>query len=171
MKISTLKQEDYNPYYSNYIANLKDDTLLEALEQDLESFQEFIISIAANKLVSTYAKDRWTIAEILVHITDTERVFQYRALCIARNDKSSFPGFEQDDYVANANSNNRSKESLLNEFIAVRKSTIALFTSLSNTSLQKRGEASNSALSVAAAGFIISGHLRHHKKIVEERYL
>jgi hypothetical protein len=171
MKISTLKQEDYNPYYSTYIANLKDDTLLEALEKDLESFQQFISSITANKLVSTYAKDKWTIAEVLVHITDTERVFQYRALCIARNDKSSFPGFEQDDYVANANSNNRSKESLLNEFIAVRKSSIVLFTSLSDNALQKRGEASNSALSVAAAGFIIGGHLRHHKKIVEERYL
>lgn len=170
MKIASLKKEDYNPYYGTYIAYVKEEELKTALGRDLEVFQNFISNLSEEKLVYRYKNNKWTIAELIVHIIDTERIFQYRALCIARNDKSSLPGFEQDDYVANSESNSRSKESLLQEFISVRKATISLFDSFSANQLQKRGEASNSPLSTAAAGFIITGHLRHHLRILREYY-
>ncbi|WP_158979206.1 DinB family protein [Cellulophaga sp. L1A9] len=171
MKTSELLKEDYNPYYQTYILALGEVNLKEELIEGLAKFEKFAAEIPEEKLNYAYAEGKWTVAEALVHIIDTERVFQYRALCFSRNDKASFPGFEQDDYILNANAGNRSKKSLLEEFTAVRKSSIALFNSFSETDLQKRGVASGSSMSVGAVGFILSGHLNHHKRILEERYL
>ena len=102
---------------------------------------------------------------------DTERIFQYRALCIARNDKSEFPGFDQDAYVPVSNANNRSKKDLINEYVAVRDSSITLFASLDEEALKRVGVASGSKMSVRALGFITSGHQAHHVRILRERYL
>ena len=171
MKVSQLSEEDYNPYYKTYINALGDVDLKDVLEFGLQEFTKFVQAIPEDKLTFKYAAGKWTIAEVLLHIIDTERVFQYRALCFSRNDKAFFPGFEQDDYVENSNANSRSKEQLLLEFKAVRASTQALFNSFNAMDLQKRGVASNSTMSVAAAGFIIAGHLKHHQRILVERYL
>lgn len=171
MKITALKKEDYNPYYGTYIAYLGENDLKQALNNDLEVLVSFIMNMEPEKLTYAYEKGKWTVAEVLLHIIDTERIFQYRSLCIARNDKTSFPGFEQDDYVVHANANTRTKKSILAEFVAVRNATITLFDSFEEAIMLKRGEASNSPLSVAAAGFIITGHLRHHLRILKERYV
>ena len=171
MKVSQLVPEDYNPYYKTYIDALGGVTLNDALKNGLEEIKKLLSTIPDDKLSFRYADGKWTIAEVLLHIIDTERVFQYRALCFSRNDKALFPGFDQDAYVENSNAAKRTKESILQEFIAVRASTIALFQSFDENDLQKRGVASNSTMSVAAAGFIISGHLKHHQKILVERYL
>ncbi|ADV51427.1 hypothetical protein Celal_4185 [Cellulophaga algicola DSM 14237] len=171
MKTSELLKEDYNPYYHTYIMALGEVNLKEELTEGLTRFEDFSTNIPEEKLNYAYAEGKWTLAEALVHIIDTERVFQYRALCFSRNDKASFPGFEQDDYILNANAGNRGKQSLLEEFRAVRMSSIALFNSFAEADLQKRGVASGSSMSVGAVGFILSGHLNHHKKIIEERYL
>tara|TARA_R110002051_G_scaffold130577_2_gene204405 strand:+ start:14144 stop:14659 length:516 start_codon:yes stop_codon:yes gene_type:complete len=171
MKISDLKKEDYNPYYATYIAYLKEEDLKKALKDDLVFFRNFMGNMEADKLSYAYEKGKWSVAEVLLHIIDTERIFQYRALCIARNDKTSFPGFDQDEYVVNANANTRNIADLLDEFNAVRNASITLFDSFNEEVLLKRGEASNSPLSVAAAGFIMTGHLRHHLRILKERYM
>lgn len=171
MKITDLKNEDYNPYYGTYIANLGENDLKQALKDDLDVFKSYLESVDSEKLNFAYEKGKWTIAEVVLHIIDTERIFQYRALCIARNDKASFPGFEQDDYVVFSNANTRTKNSIINEFVTVRNATITLFDSFDEAIMLKRGEASNSPLSVAAAGFIITGHLRHHLRILKERYV
>jgi len=171
MKVSQLSSEDYNPFYETYITTLKkDSSLLEAFYDGLNDFKHNIERIPMEKWNFSYDDGKWSVVEVLQHIIDTERVFQYRALCFSRSDENHFPGFEQDDYVLSSNASTRSKESILAEFIAVRKSTIALFESFDQKVLQKRGVASNSLMSVAAAGFIISGHLRHHQRILEERY-
>jgi hypothetical protein len=171
MKKSELLKEDYNPYYHTYLLALGEVNLLEELSEGLSKFEKFIDEIPEEKLNYAYALGKWTVAEVLLHIIDTERVFQYRALCFSRNDKTSFPGFEQDDYVLNANASSRSKQNLLEDFRAVRSSSLTLFTSFLETDLQKRGVASGSSMSVGAVGFILSGHLNHHKRILEERYL
>tara|TARA_R110000796_G_scaffold88850_6_gene192070 strand:- start:139749 stop:140309 length:561 start_codon:yes stop_codon:yes gene_type:complete len=170
MKVSQLPSEDYNPFYQTYISTLKDISLLDALYDGLDNFKNNIETIPIEKWNFSYADGKWSVVEVLLHIIDTERVFQYRGLCFSRNDENHFPGFEQDDYVLSGNAKTRSKESILNEFIAVRKSTIALFESFDQKVLQKRGVASNSLMSVAATGFIISGHLKHHLRILQERY-
>jgi hypothetical protein len=171
MKTSELQVEDYNPYYQTYINALGEVLLREELSNGLLRFVEFASTLPHEKLNYAYAEGKWTLAEALLHIIDTERVFQYRALCFSRNDKASFPGFDQDDYVVAANASKRTKESLLEEFVAVRTSSIALFNSFSEADLHKRGVASESPMSVGAVGFILSGHLNHHKRIIAERYL
>ena len=171
MKVSQLLPEDYNPYYQTYINALGDLELIEALRVGLNEFKKLISSIPEETLGFRYAEGKWTIAEVVLHIIDTERVFQYRALCFSRNDKTFFPGFEQDDYVEHCNASKRTKDSMLQEFLAVRASTLALFESFDEIDLQKRGVASSSNMTVAAAGFIISGHLKHHQNILLERYL
>jgi hypothetical protein len=105
------------------------------------------------------------------HLIDSERIFIYRALCFARKEKISLPGFEEDEYAANSAANKRSWKSLVEEFSAVRKSTELLFSSFSEEALASTGSANNNLISVESIGFIILGHFYHHKKVLEERYL
>jgi len=171
MRKSELSATDYNPYYQTYISALGDVELSDIHQRQLQNFPEFLESIPDSKLHFAYEEGKWTIAEVLIHLIDTERVFQYRALRFARADETPVPGFEQDDYVPNSNAHRRSKESIIEEYKAVRRSTIALFSNFNRQTLQNKGVASNSEMSVAALGFIISGHQRHHRNIIRERYL
>ena len=171
MKNSELKKEDFHPFYEPYIATLGDVELLEMLRRQLQNFPQFISSIPNDKLQHTYSEGKWTVAQVLVHILDTERVFQYRALRFARNDKTPLPGFDQDKFVIESNAESWNKEELIESYRAIRKSTIALFEKFSNETLKKVGTASDSPMSVAALGFICCGHQRHHRNILRERYL
>ena len=109
--------------------------------------------------------------ELIQHIIDTERVFSYRALCFARNDNTSLPGFDQDVFVENDNANDRNYYDLLNEMEVLRKSSIQLFKSFSDEALLRVGVASNNKMSVRALGYLFSGHQMHHLNIIKERYL
>lgn len=171
MRKSELTPGDCNPYYKSYIDTLGDVELMDIHQNQLQNFPRFIESIPDSKLHYAYDEGKWTIAEVLVHILDTERIFQYRALRFSRKDMTSLPGFEQDDYVPHSNAERRSKESIIEEYKAVRRSTIALFTNFDRQTMQSKGMASNSEMSVAALGFIISGHQKHHRNIIRERYL
>lgn len=171
MKPTALQSGDYNPYYKTYIDKIGDADLLASMEKQLNNFPQFIASIPNDKWDYAYDEGKWTIAEALLHIIDTERIFQYRALRFSRNDDSHLPGFDQDNYVPNSNANSRSKESIIKEYQAVRQSSLALFSSLNEDSLNRRGTASGSQMSVAALGFITLGHQRHHRDIIRERYL
>lgn len=171
MKPSALQSTDYNPYYQTYIAKLGDTDLLESMSNQLNNFPKFIASIPGDKWLYAYGAGKWTVVEALVHIIDTERIFQYRALRFARNDATQLPGFDQDDYVPNSGANRRTPESIIEEYEAVRRSSLALFSSLDEQTLQRRGVASGSQMSVAALGFISVGHQRHHRDIIRERYL
>ena len=109
--------------------------------------------------------------EVVQHIIDTERVFCYRALCFARNDKTSLPGFDQDLFVANVDANARNWTDLLAEMAIVRQGTILLFKSFSDLALLRIGESSGKKMSVRAIGFLCSGHQIHHLNVLKERYL
>ncbi|SFW22386.1 DinB superfamily protein [Cellulophaga fucicola] len=171
MKATELTPEDYNPYYKGYIDLVEDVSLLIALEKGREQFKKLLAAIPDEKLVFAYAPEKWTIAEALLHIIDTERIFQYRAMRFSRLDATPLPGFEQDDYVPVSGANKRTKQSLLQEFLDVRASTISLFKHLNDDQLRFRGSASNSPMSTAAAGFVLCGHQEHHSKIILERYI
>ncbi len=165
-----LETNEYNAYYGNYISLSKNVKLLDGLESSFDKTLELFESITADKLSYRYADGKWTIKEIIQHIIDTERVFCYRALCFARKDKVELPGFNQDDYLANSEVSSRSKDELLAEYKAVRAATRVLFGSFTNTMMLQIGVASNSPLSVRAAGYIIIGHETHHCNIIKERY-
>ena len=171
MKSSELKKEDYHPFYQPYIATLGDVALVEMLRSQLENFPLFISSIPKDKFHYTYSEGKWTVAQVLVHVLDTERVFQYRALRFARNDKTPLPGFDQDKFVMESDAENWIQEEVIENYRTIRKSTIALFEKFSDQTLKKVGIASDSPMSVAALGFICCGHQRHHRNVLRELYL
>ena len=108
--------------------------------------------------------------EVLGHVIDTEKIMAYRALAIARGEKQSLPGFEQDEYVAESNFNNRSLDDLINEFLTARESNLILFKSFDEEILNRRGIASESEITVLALIYIIAGHEKHHMKVLREKY-
>lgn len=171
MKTSELKEHEYNPYYSAYIEAIGEVDLMKTLKKQIENYPQFLASIPEDKLNYQYAEGKWTVAEVLVHVLDSERVFQYRALRFARKDQTPLPGFDQDLYVPQSGASNRKIESIIEEYKAIRQSTITLYESFEEGILKRKGVASNSNMSVAALGFIICGHQKHHRNILRERYL
>ncbi len=171
MLVSDLTFPKERPFYRTYIELIGEVPLLEMLGRQLQNFPRFLESIPEDKLQFAYAEDKWTVAESLLHITDTERVFQHRALRFSRGDTTHLPGFDQHVYAAGSNAGIRSKESLIEEYKIVRQATLSLFGHLDNDALQRTGIASDLEWSVGALGFVICGHQRHHRNILRERYL
>lgn len=162
---------DHPEYFGRYINLVAEDELGEAFNiqfPKIESLLQLIDEVKANH---AYAPGKWTLKELLQHIIDGERIFAYRALCFARKESTSLPSFDENLYADNSNANIRSWESLRNEFINVRRSTEDLFKSFTGEMLQAKGIANNSTISVLSLGFIIIGHVTHHIKVIEERYL
>lgn len=171
-KIEKPKDGEFPPYAIMYIKLLPDDgLLLKHLRENFRKAKEFILSIPEEKLTYRYAKNKWTIKEILVHIIDDEHIYAYRALCFARNDKTELPGFEQDDYALFSNANERSIENILNEYEAVRNATITLFEGFDETALLREGIANKNKATVRALGYHLAGHELHHINIIKEKYL
>jgi uncharacterized damage-inducible protein DinB len=164
-------KDEYNPYYQQYILKSGNATILEGLKGNGDKTIAFLETITQDKLEYQYEEGKWTIKEIIQHLIDTERVFTYRALCIARGDKTLFPGFDQDEYVLSSGANSRSVSSLLQEYKALRSASVNLFESFSQEMLRCVGIASNSNLTPRAVAFIIIGHENHHCEIIKERYL
>ncbi|AWI26904.1 DinB family protein [Flavobacterium pallidum] len=171
MRSSTLPVNEYASYYTTYINALDDVHLTEELEISLHDFIRFVQDIPMDKFDYRYAEGKWTIKDIILHLTDAERVFSYRALRFARQDKTPLPGFEENSYVDAAHAGDRSIQDLLSELSVVRHATLALFKSFSENQLKSMGTASEVEVSVRAIGFIIIGHMKHHQRIFKERYL
>lgn len=162
--------EEYNSFYQNYIDTVGDDVVSELANQ-LTSVPEFLGLVPTEKTDYAYAPGKWTLKEVLGHIIDTERIMSYRLLRFSRNDSTPLAGFEENNYVKNAHFANEDFNTMIEEFKAVRKANLFLFRSLTEEELQRKGEANNSLLSVRALLFIMAGHVKHHQKVIEERYL
>jgi uncharacterized damage-inducible protein DinB len=163
---------EYAPYTIMYIGLMPDDGLvLRHLADNLKAATAFIRSLPEEKLAYRYAAGKWTIKEILVHLSDDERIYAYRALRFARNDKTELPGFEQDDYARYSGANDRGVEDILEEFATVRAATISLFNNLDSEALLRVGMADGKVMSVRAAAYHIAGHELRHLNIIRERYL
>jgi len=171
MKAIEVKTSEYGDYYTNYIQLAKEHSLLEGLELSARKFVDFFESIPNEKHEYRYAEGKWTAKEMIQHLLDTERIFAYRALSFAREDKTNLPGFEHNDYIEPSKANRRTVEDLLEEYKQLRATTIALFKSFDEIMLLQQGNANNNPLSVRAIGFIIIGHETHHCNIFRERYL
>lgn len=168
-----IPKNEYNPYYRSYIEPLASGgkTIIENLIQNKKDLVDSLSSIPIDKHEYRYAEDKWTIKDIVQHIIDAERVFSYRAMRFARNDQTPLPGFEQDDYVEIFDANQRDLNDLIEEFSVLRNATIAMYKSFDDKSLKRIGTASNSPMSVRALGYLFSGHVNHHLKVIQERYL
>ena len=166
------KEGEYNPYAIMYIRLLPDDGLIiKHLNENFKTVKNFILSVPEEKLLYRYAENKWTIKEMLVHIMDDERIYAYRALRIARNDKTELPGFEQDDYVPYSRANERSLKNILNEYATTRRAIISLFENLNEAAFLRTGTANGHIVSVRALAYHIAGHELHHMNIIRERYL
>ena len=168
--MNQLRSDEYPAVHAAYIDTVTGD-VTELLNDQLTTFPEFLASIPAGKSEFAYAEGKWTIKEVVGHVIDTERIMAYRALRFGRNDTKELAGFEPDDFVANARFNERSLDSFAEEFVLVRKSSLALFSHFNEHELARKGLASERLTSVRAFMYIIAGHLNHHRNIIRERYL
>lgn len=171
MKTDQLPVNEYSSFNATYIQAAENVEMIEELEISLHDFIRFVQNIPMDKFDYRYAEGKWTIKDIIQHIIDTERIFAYRALRISRNDETPLPGFDENHYVDNTDANSRNIQDLLAEFSAVRHANLFLFKSFSEEQMKRTGTASNTVVSVRAIAFIIIGHLKHHQKVFQERYL
>lgn len=162
---------EHPPYFSRYIDQVAANSVAEAVTLYAPLLQEFYGSLPEEKADYAYAPGKWTLKDLLQHVIDTERIFAYRIVRIARKDKTPLASFDENSYAANADARHRTLSSLKEEFQAVRKSTDLLLRSLTEKQLSETGIASNMPVTANAIGFIIFGHLVHHKQVLEEKYL
>lgn len=171
-KIQFPRKEEYPEYAEMYMQWVKkDDSLLTQLETSLKNSLSVVDSLTNEQLDFKYAPDKWTIKEVLVHIIDDERIYGYRAMCFARNDKTELPGFEQDDYIVYSDTSQRTIATIMEEYRAVRNATIALFNGFSQKALLQIGKANRNHTSVRALGYHILGHELHHMNMIQNIYL
>ena len=169
--ISKPDETEYLPYYGKYISLVPDGDVVAALTAQLDETLALLRSITESEAGFRYAPDKWSIKELLGHVIDTERIFAYRALRFARNDKTALSGYEQDDYIRNASFDDCALADLASEFEHVRQSNIFLFKHLNYEAWTRRGLANENEVSVRALAYIIAGHELHHCEILRSKYL
>lgn len=162
---------DYAPFYQKYVELVPDENIVQLLAQAKAEVIGFLQNLPPDKWDYRYAEGKWSIREVMLHLMDSERIFTYRALRIARNDETPMAGFDQDAYVPNSNAVNRSWESIISEYAAVRESSIQLFGNFIPEMWQNTGLANNYSVSALALAYITYGHERHHLKVIQDRYL
>lgn len=164
-------KNEYAEYHETYVSLVSETDIVAAMQAQLVEAEQLFAEITEEKSNYAYAQGKWTIKEVLGHLTDAERIFAYRALRISRADTTPIEGFEQDDYVENANFNLIKFTDLIEEFVLSRKANLILFNNLTEDAWLRTGTASDVTVSVRALAFMMVGHIRHHFNILRERYL
>jgi len=168
--ISRPASEEFAPYYGRYISLVPDSEILELLKTQVEETCKLLKSRPETDGNHRYAPGKWTVKEMLAHLVDSERVFAYRALRIARGDQTPMEGFEQDDWVRGGSFAQRSLADLIEEFRSVRAATLSLLKYLPEDAWTRTGTANKNTVSVRALAYIIAGHELHHRRILQEKY-
>jgi hypothetical protein len=158
-------------YFDKYINQVEDLELTQAFQESKIELEELKVENLDRIGNAVYAAGKWTIKDIFQHLIDVEYILTYRALRLARNDKTQLSGFDEAVLAANVNTINRNLESLIAELKSIRNATTLLFGSFDDTALQHSGIISNNQMSALAFGFTIVGHQKHHLKFIEEKYL
>lgn len=161
---------EYAPFAEKYIALVPEGDIVARLEQQRRDLVLLLSGRSEQDGDFSYAAGKWTVKQVLGHINDTERIFVYRALRIARGDKTPLPGFEQDNYVHDGGFELRSLADLIEDFIAVRRASVSLFRNLPDAAWTRTGTASNHDFSVRAFAYMTAGHELHHTKILATKY-
>lgn len=162
---------DFQKYIQRYLDQIPSGDWLAELTKSGEKTVGIYSNLTEEQSRFAYAEGKWTLKGLLLHLSDTERVFQYRILAFARGDKNNLPGFDENEYAAQSFAHERSLESLLEEYKLVRKSSKILLETMNASALQNIGIANGNEVSVKTIGKLIIGHNYHHLNIIEERYL
>ncbi len=170
MRIDRPAAGEYAPYFDRYVARVPEADALPVLERQRTELRAAFSGVPETTGGFRYAPGKWTVRELLGHVIDTERIFAYRALCIARGETQPLPGFDQDPYVANAGHDRWTLAELLDDFDAVRRASVAMLAHLDEAAVRRVGTSSGHATSVRAIAYIMAGHLRHHLGVLADQY-
>lgn len=170
-RIPRPSEDEYASYFHRYIARVPDGNLIEILDEQAAATRAMLGSLSDDDARFRYGPDKWSIKEVVGHVTDTERIMAYRALCFARGEQGVLPAFDENDYVKASRFDQRALPAQLAELGLVRAATIAFFDGLSHNELMRRGRTPSGEYTVRAMAYIIAGHERHHQQILGERYL
>ena len=164
-------ETEYAPYFQSYIDQVNEADILPVLRSQMDDLDVLLDRVDPEKETYRYAEGKWSVREIVGHLIDGERVFGYRAYCIARGEQQSLPGFDQDEYMLTAPYHHIELEDLLSELRLIRLGNIAMFRTLDEASWNRVGTANANQISVRAIAFVMAGHVRHHMNVLRERYL
>lgn len=158
------------PYYQGYIAHVTEEEILPVLRSQLDELDVLLGRVTPERETYAYAEGKWSVREVVGHLIDAERVFGYRAFCIARGETRNLPGFDENDYMLSAPYDRIDLEDLLSELRLVRLSNIAMLRTLDEEAWMRIGTANDNQVSARALAFIMAGHVRHHMGVLRERY-
>jgi len=162
----------YPVYFDRYISLVDTNDVKEAISKYSKPIMQFFRNVPVEKENYRYAEGKWSMKELVQHVIDAERVFAYRAMCIARHDQTHFPSFDENEYAANSKADNRSWDDLLSELECTRQSSNLLFQSFDEEQLSRPGfTGGDNPNTVNAIGFVMFGHILHHMNVVREKYL
>jgi uncharacterized damage-inducible protein DinB len=163
--------EDLPSYYHGYVERIGDvDEILPALEENARYLTTLLSDLSPEQETLRYAPGKWSVREVVGHLVDTERVFQYRALWFARRDSQPLPGYDENLWGEATNAGSLPLERLLEEYRAVRRSTVLLFENMGSEELTRTGEANGQRFLVGALPWFLLGHELHHREVLRERY-
>lgn len=164
-------ESEYPNYYQPYIKLVPEGDLLQILKDNFKEVVSLCEGISEEESLCRYAPGKWSVKEVLGHITDTERIMSYRLLRVGRGDQTPLAGFNETDYVHAAQTNNLPMEAILEDFKATRNAVITQIQNLPDEAWENKGNANGMEITTRAIAYIIAGHEMHHRKIIEERYL
>jgi uncharacterized damage-inducible protein DinB len=162
---------EFAPYYAGYIERVGARDVLEVLREQRRAMLSLLESVDDEQASFRYAAGKWSLREVIGHVIDSERIFAYRALSLARGEKHPLPGFDEEAYVHAAGFDARSVEDLATEYAAVRNATLTLFEGLPAAAWERCGVANEATFSVRALAYVVAGHEAHHVAVLRERYL
>jgi DinB superfamily len=165
------EKNEYNPFYETYVSLVPETEILPSLESQIEQTRALLNSISEEKSLFRYGTDKWSIRQVIGHMIDGERVFAFRAFTFSRADNAQLAGFDENHYVSQADFDQISLADLCAEFVALRTANVLMFKHLNSQAWTAAGVASDNRITVRALAYIMVGHVRHHSRILQERYL
>ena len=169
MKIDQPKEDEYAPFYADYIARVPDTDVLQALRDQSKELNRVADGVGARERFR-YSPGKWSVREIFGHLVDAERFFGHRAFCVSRGDSTPLPGFDEKLYVSGSGYDSRPLAELVKDFSLLREANSRLFESLEASTFAREGVANGARITVRALAFIMTGHVRHHLAVLKERY-
>lgn len=165
-----ISKDEYGEYYDRYIQHSNGSDLLQLLSENRAVMVEVFKNLDDSKALYRYEDGKWSIKEVLGHTIDTERIFNYRALALARGEKNALLGYDQDLYMEKVDFDSVSLKNLQSQYSVTREYTLSLFGSFGDDELLSKGIVSGALFKVRALGYVIAGHEMHHRSILKERY-
>lgn len=166
-----IQSDEYGDFYGRYISKSNGNSLIDLLHENTKRASYLFDAISEKNSNFKYAEDKWTIKEVFGHLIDTERIFCYRALVLARNEEKPVAGYDHNAYIKAADFNRFTLQQLAGQYNAARIQTISLFNSFTSDELLRRGTVNEVTFTVRAIGYVIAGHEIHHRQVLEEKYL